>query len=581
MTLRGIFPAVGMGSQGTDAIKRLWGVLEQQQHREMKTLMLWVVASALAEVAMLAAVVPFVVLISGAMTASSIAGSIQSAGALFLAAVLVASAFRLLLLRVQARCTQTIGEYLAARAYQRTLHRPYIDHVSSNTGDVITILTGRLDSACQLVISSTTIALSNTTMAVAILTALLIVAPLISLAILLVLGGFYTVFFWKSRKTVARASALHSQSVSQVARVLTESLVGIREVLLNNTHAIWQRRFADAQHRMRSAQARLLSTMAMPRTVVEAAGFTVIIVCACIVVGTSDSPASSLAVLAVLVLGLQRLLPVAQGLYAAWHNFKSGLPHLLEVLPLLELPERSEEDALVLPLEARVELRDVHYTYPTASAAVLRGLDLVIQKGSIIGIIGETGCGKSTLLDVVMGLLIAERGGVWIDGLELGDRHAPRWRRSTAYVSQSIHLIDGTILENVAMAHAGHAVEEGAARQALHLAGLENFIASLPMGLATHVGERGVRLSGGQRQRVGIARALYTGAPFLVLDEATSSLDVDTEKKVMAAITGSNAQRTILMATHRLSTLRHCDLIYRLCEGKLTGPISLASIEQS
>lgn len=570
----------GLQLQQGQPFLRLWAVLGQSQRHEMKILMVWVVASALAEVAMLAAVVPFVKLISGVMTSGGMTGSIQSAGPIFLAGLLLASACRLSLLTVQARCTQHIGEYLAARAYDRVLHRPYIDHVNSNTGDVITILTGRLDGACQLVISSATVAISNIAMSAAILATLMIIAPLITICIVLVLGSFYAVFLWRTRKIIALEAAQHSQSVSLVARVLTESLGGIRDVMLSGTHADWQRRFAEAQRSMRSAQARLLSTMAMPRTVVEAVGFTVVIVCACLLLGTSDTPASSLGALAVMVLGLQRLLPVAQGLYAAWHNFRSGLPHLLELLPLLELPEHAAEETQILPLEARVSLRGVHYAYPASSKEVLKGVDLVIPKGSIVGIIGQSGCGKSTLLDIVMGLLVARRGGVWIDDLELGARHASRWRKSTAYVSQTVHLIDGTILENIRMSNAGLTKDDDRLDRAVRLAGLEDFIASLPMGIATQVGERGVRLSGGQRQRIGIARALFTDAEFLVLDEATSSLDEETERKVIAAIADSQAGRTILMATHRMSTLRYCDQIYRLRGGRVEGPIPLGSIVQ-
>jgi ABC-type multidrug transport system fused ATPase/permease subunit len=209
----------------------------------------------------------------------------------------------------------------------------------------------------------------------------------------------------------------------------------------------------------------------------------------------------------------------------------------------------------------------------------LSSLSIVIQQGESVGLIGSSGSGKSTLVDIILGLLPPSNGQVKVNGQDIqGNLRA--WQDQIGYVAQSIYLTDDTLRHNVAFGLPDEEIDEAAVHRAIKQAQLEEFIASQPDGLETIVGERGIKLSGGQRQRIGIARALYHDPSVLVLDEATSALDSETEKGVMQAITALKGSKTIIMVAHRLSTIEHCDRLYRLEQGRVVAEGSAHAVLQ-
>ena len=219
-----------------------------------------------------------------------------------------------------------------------------------------------------------------------------------------------------------------------------------------------------------------------------------------------------------------------------------------------------------LRLERELRLDGVTFQYPTRVEQALRGVSLVVRQGESLGIVGPTGSGKSTLLDVVLGTLEPKRGEVTVDGTPLGQRREA-WQRSIGYVPQEVYLVDDTLRANVALGWYGDEIDDERVLEAIGLAGLEDVVAALPDGVETIVGERGVRLSGGQRQRVGLARALYTRPSVLVLDEATSNLDHGTEQHVVETLAALPRGTTMIIVTHRTTSVRRCDRILYLDAG--------------
>jgi ABC-type multidrug transport system fused ATPase/permease subunit len=197
-------------------------------------------------------------------------------------------------------------------------------------------------------------------------------------------------------------------------------------------------------------------------------------------------------------------------------------------------------------------------------------MTLRIRKGESVGFVGPSGSGKSTLVDVILGLLTPGCGQVLVDAEDI-QKNLRAWQDQIGYVPQSIYLTDDTLRRNVAFGLASEAIDDTAVAHAVRAAQLEEFVAALPKGLETIVGERGVRLSGGQRQRIGIARALYHDPAVLVLDEATSALDTATEEGVMQAVTALHGSKTLLIVAHRLSTVAHCDRLFRLEQGRIAA----------
>jgi ABC-type multidrug transport system fused ATPase/permease subunit len=243
----------------------------------------------------------------------------------------------------------------------------------------------------------------------------------------------------------------------------------------------------------------------------------------------------------------------------------------------IEQPPVSYGASRQLPFRRKLAIEGVSFRYPGAAAPALHDVSFDVDHGTSVGIIGSSGAGKSTLVDVILGLLTPTQGRITVDGFDIqGDLRA--WRQGLGYVPQSIYLCDDTIRRNVAFGLPDARIDDAAVERAIRAAQLDAFVAELPQGLDTVVGERGVRLSGGQRQRIGIARALYRDPAVLVLDEATSALDDSTEREVMRAVNALHGVKTLLIVAHRLTTVERCDVIHRLDRGRIIGTGSLAEV---
>lgn len=216
----------------------------------------------------------------------------------------------------------------------------------------------------------------------------------------------------------------------------------------------------------------------------------------------------------------------------------------------------------------KIVLKNMYYRHSNSDRDTLSNINITIPCGASIGIIGASGAGKSTLIDLILGLLNPSQGSILVDNRDI-NHNLEGWQSQIGYIPQMIHLLDSSIRQNIAFGIAENLIDDTAVLRALKDAQLYEFVLSLPMGVDSIVGEDGVRLSGGQRQRIGIARALYHDPKVLMLDEATSALDVETEQDVMCAINQFQGRKTLIMVTHRLSSLKNCDVIYKLEHGKI------------
>jgi ABC-type multidrug transport system fused ATPase/permease subunit len=245
-------------------------------------------------------------------------------------------------------------------------------------------------------------------------------------------------------------------------------------------------------------------------------------------------------------------------------------PYLNDAVPSRALPSPCPA---AMSFSATIEMIDVSYRYPAASANALNGATFRVAKGSTTALVGPSGAGKSTVVDLLLGLLSPTSGRVMVDGVDISE-NIPGWQRHIGYVPQSVYLIDDTIRRNIAFGLRDNEIDDDAVRRSAQRAQLDTFIAGLHEGLETHVGENGVRLSGGQRQRIGIARALYHNPALLVLDEATSAIDSPVEQDVIKALRTGQAFQTLIIVTHRESTIANCDAVYRV-EAGLVTPVEL------
>ncbi len=221
-----------------------------------------------------------------------------------------------------------------------------------------------------------------------------------------------------------------------------------------------------------------------------------------------------------------------------------------------------------LPVTKEIELKGITYAYPNTDKLIFDRADLTIPIGKSVGIVGTSGAGKSTVVDIMLGLLVAQEGEILADGRNVKE-HYRGWLKNIGYIPQMIFMLDDTIRKNVAFGVPDDKIDEDRLWEVLKEAQLDEFVRTLPEGLDTGIGERGIRLSGGQRQRIGIARALYHDPEVLILDEATSALDNDTEAAIMEAINRLHGRKTLVIIAHRLQTIEKCDIVYRVEDGKV------------
>jgi ABC-type multidrug transport system fused ATPase/permease subunit len=566
----------------------------------------------LAEMVTLGSLVPFIAImidpgyvdrypvVSRLVGSVGLSGNVLAVTGALLALIVIASGVvRLLATWFGTRLSYGVGADMAAEVYRRTLYRPYAWHIAHNTSEVL----AGVDKANQV---TTGVILPITDAAVALLTSigiavmLVLIDPTTAIVASMAFTSVYGLMTWLLAWQVARNGTIVSRNATLRVRAIQEGLGGIRDVLLDGTQSVFDRRFATVDYEQKRAQAGNRLAAALPRYLIESAGMMLIIGLAFWLTQEEGGLQRAIPVLGALAFGAQKLMPQIQTLYQSWINVQGNRKQLADVVDLLRQPVQAEGDdlqtlpdpdrnsshpvmqakrvAISPPLNSApgdratqvpvVEFRDVGFRYREDLPPALTRVSMAIQRGDRVGFVGETGSGKSTLIDLIMALLTPSNGQILVDGQVLHDDNRRAWQRRIAHVPQAIYLSDASVAENIAFGVPLARIDMDRVRQAADRAQIASFIESMPQGYRATVGERGVRLSGGQRQRIGLARALYKGADVLVLDEATSALDDATEKSVMAAVNALDRGLTVFMIAHRISTLSDCNSIYRLHRGQ-------------
>jgi ABC-type multidrug transport system fused ATPase/permease subunit len=281
---------------------------------------------------------------------------------------------------------------------------------------------------------------------------------------------------------------------------------------------------------------------------------------------------NALPVVTLYVFAGYRLMPALQQIYSSVTNISFVGPSLNKLHNDLKSlkPLNENQNQGVLKFSKTIILKNIHYSFPNTSKVALKNINVTIPAKSMVGFVGATGSGKTTTVDIILGLLVPQKGTLEVDGKVITNQNVRDWQRSIGYVPQHIYLSDDTVAANIAFGVEPKDINFAAVLKSSKIANLHNFVIDeLPKQYQTTIGERGVRLSGGQRQRIGIARALYHNPQVLILDEATSALDNLTEKTIMDSINNLSKDITIISIAHRLSTVKKCDNIFLLEKGML------------
>lgn len=485
-------------------------------------------------------------------------------------AALLAGALRTLLLWVSIRLSFAAGSDLSNKIFRRTLYQSYDIHVGRNSSEVINGISNKVNEVIYYILVPILTLTSVSFMLIVILAALLTIAPGVALVAFGVLGVIYAVITKLTRSSLKSDSQKIASESTHVLKILQEGLGGIRDVLIDGSQEVYCASYRTADQQLRRAQGNNQFIGQFPRYSMEALGMLVIAVLAYVLTKQADGSAQAIPTLAALALGAQRLLPAMQQAYWARATIEGAQTSLQDTLVLLDqqLPNHTEQ-APEKPMifKRRIRLNQISFQYSHQRPQVLKGVDLIIPKGSRIGFVGSTGSGKSTLIDIVMGLLQPTEGTLEVDDQTITSGNLRSWQSCIAHVPQAIYLADCSIEENIAIGEPKDQIDHARVRVAAKQAQIAEIIESWPHQYQTEVGERGIQLSGGQRQRIGIARALYKKAEVIIFDEATSALDNETEQAVMQAIESLSENITILIIAHRLSTIKNCTQIVELSNG--------------
>jgi ATP-binding cassette, subfamily B, bacterial PglK len=461
---------------------------------------------------------------------------------------------------------------LSHRMFAAYLRQPYIFHLQRNSAQLIRNAITETNLFAQVCLMAGMGLATEMLVVIGISALLLVVAPLGALVVVITLGTAAWAFNRATRRWLFRWGATRQLHEGLRIQHLQQGLGGAKEVKLLGR----ERQFLALYERHNVGNARVgqlqQTLQQFPKLGLELLAVCGIAALVIVMVGQNKPIEAQLPILGLFAAAAFRVLPSANRVMMAVQNVRYGLPAIAVLHDELRVLGPGEELVTARPLEfrQRVALEDVGFSYPSSERPALQGINISIPSGATIGFIGGSGAGKSTLVDIILGLLLPGSGVVRVDGVDIRT-NLRGWQDRIGYVPQTIFLTDDTLRRNVAFGLADDQIKECSVWEAVRAAQLEQFINSLPHGLDTMVGERGVRLSGGQLQRIGIARALYHDPSVLVLDEATSSLDAQTERGVMDAVRKLHGKKTIIIVAHRMSTVEDCDRLFRLEGGCIVG----------
>ncbi|WP_284891989.1 ABC transporter ATP-binding protein [Cobetia amphilecti] len=574
-------------------LKELYSLLTAEQRSKLKRLQMLVVLMAFAEIAGVASIGPFMALVGdiNQLKSDGVIGEIYRAsgiseprdflfsmGVMVLVVLAVASCISMFTIWRISMYGQVVGAELSSRLFRHYMHQSWIFHASGNSSNLV----NRTSQECLRITNNIINPLMQMNAKIVLVffmaLAIFVYNPWVAMTGIGIFLSVYFILFRTVRSKLKQNGDFVTEMQQLRFKLLAEGLGGIKDVLLLGRQEVFVDRYVQASKNFAKSQGTNLALGLVPRYALEFIAFGSVIFLILFLLSAHDGNLGEiLPVLSVYALAGFKLLPAFQHIYTSLSNIRGNIAAFEDIsFDLKESLQSSEEQLCsrygareTLKSKSNISLQNITFYYPEKKTPALHNFNLEIPANQIIGLVGASGSGKSTAIDMILGLIQPTKGELVIDGRVVDDNIIRIWQNSIGFVPQAIFLSDSSIRENIAFGLSSQDIDDSAVTRAIKMAHLKELIDSLPEGLDTLVGERGVQLSGGQRQRIGIARALYHDADVLVLDEATSALDGITEKMIMDAIHDFSGKKTIIMIAHRLATVKQCDRIYLLKDGKI------------
>ncbi|KAA0913667.1 ABC transporter ATP-binding protein [Psychrobacter sp. ANT_WB68] len=454
------------------------------------------------------------------------------------------------------------------------LNESYLQHINRNTSDIIRNVNQQTLDLIQGFLFPILLLVTEVLVVLLLLAFLIAINPIATLYVFVLIGVCVTGIFYYSRAKLQESGEIVARNRSASNKAVLQSLGSFKTTKMLGKEAFFVNSFNSAVQQMSIANQYLDLTQSLPRFFLETSIVTVMMSLAMILLYQGQPSGELILMLSVFGLAGIRLLPSMNRILNALNSIKYMQGVLKDVMRdivsatnmnnTVQINENFRTNEFVFE---SLTLKNINFNY-VANTPVLKNISLTIERNQSIGFVGHSGSGKSTLIDIMLGLLSQDTGNTLINGRDIDDV-LPEWQRNVGYIPQDIYLIDDTIKANIAFGVKEDYIDYAQVMTVLEVAQLDDLVCSLPNGVETVIGERGVKLSGGQRQRIGIARALYHNPQILVMDEATAALDNVTEKAFMRAINNLKGKKTLIMIAHRLSTVKDCDIICFMENGEI------------
>ena len=572
-----------------DTIKKLSFLLTPIERRNALLLLLMFVIMALLDMIGVASILPFMAVLTNPSLietnmilnymyqVSNIFGVENdqefffALGFLVFIILIISLIFKAITTYIEVKFLQMCEYNVSKRLVEGYLYQPYIWFLNRNSAELGKSILSQVSIVIDIMRSLMSL-ISKSIIAIALIALLIIANPKLSMIVGLTLSLTYGIIFYFTRKYLNSLGKENLKNDELRFIAVSEAFGAAKEIKVGGLERAYIKSYSNAAKIFAQNKAILKVISQLPRYILEGIAFGGIMLLILYLMSQEGSFNNAIPVISLYAFAGYRLMPVMQNIYISLSQISFSSPSLdnlyYDIGKLNPIKNNYLEEKLSFDKE--IVLNNIDFNYPNTSQKALQGISLNIPAKSTIGLIGATGSGKTTLLDIILGLLMSDKGTLEIDGEVLSKKNLRSWQRNIGYVPQNIYLSDDTIAANIAFGVESKNINQIDIERASKIANLHDFIINeLPDKYNTTIGERGIRLSGGQRQRIGIARAVYLNPKILILDEGTSALDNETEKKVMESINNLSKKITIILVAHRLNTVRNCDKIYKFEKGKV------------
>lgn len=572
-------------------IKNLFLYLDKRQQKKFIILQIIVVLNSIIEILGVTSILPFVSIVSSKnlifenevflkiyslLNFSNVDNFILFTGISVFLILLISTVSSIITTVLLANFAHKISAEVSNRLFEYYISQNWNYHLNTSTSLIINnlhqecsrVTGGILDSSMQMI--------SRIFFSIPMCIGIFLVNPLVACVGLLTFLCAYFLIYKTIRKKAYENGKILSTRSQEKYKIIYEAIGGIKNVILSNSSLYFIKKFSTRSFDLAKSSAMNTNLVRIPKFLVEFISFGLVIILLTLLNFSSNNNFQDIIPqIAFFAFAGYKLIPSFQQIYMNITSIKTNISALDSIENDLKksTEKKKSEHEVVKNFEKfkTINLKNINFSFKEKEREEFQisNLNLQISSNSVVGIAGQSGSGKSTVVNLILGLLTPNSGTISVDEENLDNKNIKSWQKNIGYVPQSIFLSDTTLAENIAFGIDQKNIDIKKVHQAIDLAELSNFVNAMPERINTKIGERGVKLSGGQQQRVGIARALYHNPNILIFDEATSSLDENTEKNIMNAINKFYRLKTIIIVAHRINTLKKCDNIFLFEKGRV------------